>query len=308
MSSTILKFKEYIKNTAYMAKKEGAGYLFVAPFMLLFCLFTVVPVIISMFYSFTYYNILEPAKFIGWENYTKLILADDVFLIALKNTLTFAVITAPAGYLASFVLAWLLCELGSKTRTVLVFLFYIPSISGNMFMIWSYLFSGDAYGLINGFLLKLGLINVPVLWLQNPKYIMTIIIAASLWMSLGTTFLTFVAGLQAFDRTLFEAGAMDGIKNRFQELWYITLPTMRPQLTFAAVISIAGAFSVSDIAVSLAGMPSVDYSAHMIMTHLQDYGSIRFEMGYACAIAVVLFVIMITANKLISLFIGRIGK
>ncbi|MBR2489707.1 MAG: sugar ABC transporter permease [Clostridia bacterium] len=302
------KFKIRLKETAHQAKREGAGYLFIAPFMILFILFTVLPVLISVVLSFTYYNVLEAPSFIGWENYTRLILNDDVFLQAVKNTFVYACITGPVGYFASFILAWLLCEMGPTIRSILVFIFYIPSMSSSMYVIWSYLFSSDSYGFINSMLLKVGIINSPILWLQNSKYILAIIILASLWMSLGTSFLTFVAGIQSFDKTLLEAGAVDGIRNRFQELWYITLPTMRPQLMFTAVITIAQAFSVSDIAMNLAGLPSVEYAGHTIVTHLLDYGNIRFEMGYACSIASVLFVIMITANKLITMFIRRIGK
>jgi len=300
--------KSRLKHTAHMAKREGAGYLFIAPFMSLFFIFTLVPVIISIFYSFTYYNVLEPASFIGWDNYTRLILNDEVFLTALKNTFVFASITGPVGYLASFILAWLLCELKPGIRSVLVFLFYIPSMSSSMYIVWTYLFSSDSYGLINSLLLKFGIIHTPILWLQNTKYIMPIIILAALWMSLGTQFLTFVAGIQGFDKTLLEAGAVDGVRNRFQELWYITLPSMRPQLVFSAVISIAQAFSVSDIAINLSGMPSVEYAGHTIVTHLLDYGNIRFEMGYACAIATILFILMIAVNRLVTMFIGRIGK
>ncbi len=300
--------KQKMADTLQLAKREKAGYFFVAPYMILFCVFTLLPVLISIFYSFTYYNILEPARFIGWDNYTRLILNDNVFTIALKNTFVYAAIVGPIGYFGSFILAWFLCELGPKVRSVLVFLFYIPSISSSMYIIWTLLFSSDSYGLVNATLMKMGVINTPILWLQDSDYIMMIIIIAALWMSLGTSFLTFVAGLQGIDRSLCEAGAVDGIRNRFQELWYITLPVMRPQLTFTAVISIAQAFSVSDISVNLAGLPSVDYAGHTIVTHLLDYGNIRFEMSYACAIATVLFIIMVTVNKLATMFIRRIGK
>lgn len=302
------KLKAKMRYNVKIIKRDGQGYLFIAPFMILFCLFTLAPVLVSVFYSFTYYNILEPAKFIGWDNYTRLILNDDIFIIAVKNTLVYACITGPVGYLASFLLAWLLCELHRIIRSVLVFIFYVPSMCSSMYIVWQYLFSGDSYGLINATLLKFGIINTPILWLSNSNYIMPIVIIAALWMSLGITFLTFVAGLQGFDKTLLEAGAVDGVRNRFQELWYITLPAMRPQLMFGAVLTIAGAFSVSDLTVNLAGMPSVDYAAHTIVNHLSDYGNIRFEMGYACAIATVLFVMMVLVNKLVTMFIRRIGK
>lgn len=302
------KFKAKMQYTSKLIKRDWEGYLFVAPFMILFCLFTLAPVLVSVFYGFTYYNILEPATFIGWDNYTRLILNDDIFITAVKNTLFYACITGPVGYLASFFLAWLLCELNRIIRSVLVFIFYVPSMCSSMYIVWHYLFSSDSYGLINSLLLKYGVINTPILWLQNSKYIMAIVIMAALWMSLGTTFLTFVAGLQSFDKTLLEAGAVDGVRNRFQELWYITLPAMRPQLMFGAVLTIANSFSVSDLTVNLAGMPSVEYAAHTIVNHLSDYGNIRFEMGYACAIATVLFVMMVVVNRFVTMFIRRIGK
>ena len=302
------KYRTKLHETAQLAKRERAGYLFIAPFMLLFCVFTLAPVIISVFYSFTYYNILEPAHFIGWENYSRLILNDDVFLIALKNTLVYAAITGPIGYFMSFILAWLLCELGTALRSVLVFLFYIPSMSSSMYTIWAYFFSGDSYGLINSVLLEFGIINTPILWLQNSKYIMPIIILASLWMSLGTSFLTFVASLQAFDRTLLEAGAVDGVRNRFQELWYITLPALKPQLMFSALITITSSFEIGNICNTLFGFPSPNYSAHTIVVHMMDYSTNRFELGMSCAMATVLFLLMVGTNKLVNLFIARVGK
>ena len=272
-----------------------------------FCLFVILPVISSIFFSFTYYNILEKPRFIGLSNYISLILEDDIFLIGIKNTLLIAVITGPLGYIMSFLFAWLINELPRWVRSVAVVVFYAPSIAGNCYVIFSVFFRGDAYGYVNAFLMKLGIIDSPILWFINPKYMLPICMLVILWMSLGTGFLSFVAGLQGVDRAQFEAGYMDGIRNRWQELWYITLPNMKPMLMFGAVMSITQAFGVCDVTMALCGYPSTDYAARTVVTHLFDYGYSRFEMGYASAIATILFLIMILCNKAIQSLLRRVG-
>lgn len=282
-------------------------YILMAPYMIIFFIFTVLPVLASLGISFTYFNMLEPPRFIGWQNYSRLFLNDDVFLIALRNTFYFAIITGPVSYLACFLFAWIINELPPKIRAFMTLVFYAPSISGNVYYIWQIIFSGDKYGYINGFLMRLGLTLEPIQWLKDERYILSVLIIVQLWMSLGTSFLAFIAGLQTLDRTLIEAGAVDGIKNRWQELWYIVLPSMRPQLLFGAVMQITSSLAVADISVALAGFPSVNYAGHTIVTHLMDYGSIRFEMGYASAIATVLFVIMLGTNILTQKLLRKIG-
>lgn len=297
-----------LQTTMIRLKNDKHLYVLVAPYMVLFFIFTVLPVVMSMLISFTYFNMLESPRWAGWNNYAKLILDDDIFLIALKNTFIFAVITGPISYIACFVFAWLINELRPKVRAFMTLVFYAPSISGNIYFIWQIMFSGDSYGIVNGFLMKYGFINEPVLWFQNPKYTLIIIIIVQLWLSLGTSFLAFIAGLQTVDKTLFEAGAVDGIRNRWQELWYITLPSMRPQLMFGAVIQITASLAVADVAMNLAGFPSVQYSAHTVVTHLIDYGTLRFEMGYASAIATVLFLIMLASNLIIQKLLMKVGE
>lgn len=290
-------------------KKYRTGYLMMVPYFLLFFLFTVLPVLISMGLSFTKFNMLEWPKFCGWDNYLKLLLNDDVFTKALKNTLIFAVVTGPASYLMCLFFAWVINEFSGKLRALLTLIFYAPSISGNAYMVWTYIISEDRYGYLNGLLLKLGFINSPILWMKNEKYVMPILIVVQLWLSLGTGFLTFIAGLQTIDKSLFEAGAIDGIKNRWQELWYITLPSMKPQLMFGAVMQITTSFAVADISIQLAGNPSINYAGATIVTHLMDYGSgIRYEMGYASAIATILFLLMIGTNKLVHKILGKVGN
>lgn len=294
------------KKKAMKANKHS--YVLMAPYMILFGLFTVLPVVMSIFLSFTYFNMLEFPKFVGWQNYMRLFLEDDIFLIAVKNTLLFAVITGPISYIACFIFAWIINELSPKWRAFMTLVFYAPSISGNVFFIWLMIFSGDRYGIANGFLIKWGILLEPILWLKTEGYIMPIIIIVQLWLSLGTGFLAFIAGLQTVDRTLYEAGAVDGVKNRWQELWYITLPSMRPQLMFGAVIQLTTAFAVSDVSIYLAGFPSVNYAAETIVTHLIDFGTIRFEMGYASAIATVLFIIMVSSNLIVQKLLRKVGE
>lgn len=289
------------------AKQAKLCYAFLLPYAILFTMFYIFPVVASIYFSFTYYNILESPRFIGLQNYIALILEDDIFLTSIKNTFMIAVITGPLGYIMSFLFAWLINELPRWVRSVAVIVFYAPSIAGNCYVIFSVFFRGDAYGYVNAALMNLGIIDTPVLWFINPTYMLPICMLVILWMSLGTGFLSFVAGLQGVDRSQFEAGYMDGIKNRWQELWYITLPNMKPMLMFGAVMSITQAFGVCDVTMALCGYPSTDYAARTIVTHLFDYGFTRFEMGYACAIATILFLIMILCNKAIQGLLRRVG-
>lgn len=284
------------------------SYVLMGPYMLLFFLFTVLPVTLSLIVSFTYFNLLEFPKWVGWSNYTRLLLEDEVFLIAIKNTFLFAFITGPVSYIACFTFAWLVNELSPKIRAFMTLIFYAPSISGNIFFIWLIMFSGDSYGYINGFLMKFGFIMEPIQWLQDERYVLWIVILVQLWLSLGVSFLAFIAGLQSIDRTLLEAGAVDGVRNRWQELWYITLPAMRPQLLFGAVIQITSSFAIAEVSIALAGFPSVNYAAHTVVTHLMDYGSIRFEMGYASAIATILFAIMVGSNMIVQKLLRKVGE
>ena len=289
------------------AKKYKQLYWMLLPYMLFFCAFTIVPVFVSIFFSFTQFNVLQPPIFIGLNNYVRLFLDDPIFLKAVKNTLILAVITGPFGYLFSFLMAWMLCELPPKLRAVLTVIFYAPSISGNAYVIFTQLFSGDAYGFINSRLLNWGLITEPILWLRDENYMMGIVILVSLWMSLGVGFLSFIAGLQVVERAQYEAAEVDGVKNRWQELWYITLPNMVPQLLFGAVMAVTNSLAVADVTVALNGFPSTNYATHTIINHLNDYGIIRLDMGYACAIAVILFFLMLFINKAVQKMLGKVG-
>ena len=289
-------------------KRNWVGYVMVAPFVIVFTMFTVIPVVLSMVFSFTDFNMLQTPTFLWFQNYTRLFLDDDIFITACQNTLVFAVIVGPCSYLMSLMVAWFINELSPRIRAIVTLIFYAPSISGEAYLIWKTLFSGDSYGWANAWLLKLGLITKEIQFFENADYVMPLCIIVALWCSLGTAFLSFIAGLQGIDRSYYEAGAVDGIRNRWQELWYITLPSMKSQLMFGAIMAITNAFGFGAVVTNLCGFPSVDYAAHTIMHHLEDYGSQRFEIGYSSAIAVVLFVIMFGANVLVKKLIGKVGK
>ena len=295
------------KWTLNEMKKHKVGYFMALPFFLLFFVFTVLPVILSFVLSFTTFNLLEFPKLVFMDNYIRLFLDDDVFISAILNTLKFSMITGPGSYLLSMLFAWFINELRPKIRAVATLFFYAPSISGQIYLIWTVLFSSDQYGFVNAWGIKLGLLNEPVLWFQDEKYIFPLIVTVALWTSLGTSFLTFIAGFQVVDKSLYEAGAVDGVKNRWQELWYITLPTMRPQMMLGAILAITQFFGFGAVITALVGFPSPNYCAHTIMHHLEDYGNARFEMGYASAIATILFFMMIGANMLVTKMLRKVG-
>ena len=289
-------------------KNNKTAYFMLAPFFLLFIIFTILPVVLSMVLSLTDFNMLQMPHFLGLDNFTRLFFDDDIFILACQNTLIFAAITGPVSYLLSLLIAWFINELPPKIRAVVTLIFYAPSISGQVYLIWKTLFSSDSYGWVNATMIDLGVISEPILWFENADYVMPLCIVVALWTSLGTAFLSFIAGFQTIDRSMYEAAAVDGIKNRWQELWYITLPTMRPQLMFGAVLAITNSFGFGSVVDALCGFPSVDYAAHTIMHHLNDYGGSRYEIGYASAIAVVLFVIMYASNIIIKKALSKVGE
>ena len=278
-----------MKNIFKTIRKNKFCYLYLAPFFILFGIFVIAPVVMAIILSFTSYNLTQPPQFVGIANYTALFFSDTVFTKSTVNTLTMAIVVGPFSYIGALILAWALNELSPKLRTALVFFIYAPSISGNAFINW-------------------GLISEPIYFLFDTKYMMTVVIIVTMWMSMGTQFLSFVAGLQGLDHALFEAGCIDGIRNRWQELWFITLPQLKPQLMFGAVMSITGAFTVGNVGAMLCGNPSTEYAVHTLVNHMTDYATVKYEFGYACAIATLLFLAMIACNELIKLLLKNVGR
>ena len=277
------------------------------PFSIVFVVFVLIPIVVAIVLSFTYFNMLNIPRFVGLDNYIRMFTDDSVFPIAVKNTLIFAVLTGPLGFFLSFFFAWLINELPRSIRSVLTLMFYAPTLAGNVYFIWLFIFSGDAYGFVNSTLMQLGILTEPVRWLTDTRYMMAVVVIVMLWLSMGSGFLSIIAGLQNMDRSLYEAGCVDGISNRWQELWHITIPQMIPQMLFAAVMSISTSFSVGYQSMALTGFPSTDYAAHTMVLHIYDIGSVRFEMGYASALAVVLFLAMVLSWGGINKLLRKLG-
>lgn len=291
--------------------KYRLSYLFIAPFLIAFSIFILVPVLAAIGLSFTFFNGMETPRWIGWANYEYLLSSDSIFLqYALPNTIKFAVIVGPGGYIASFILAWLIAQIPDKARLWYVLAFYAPSLAGGVAMsiIWIPMLSGDRIGYLNSFLLGLNFIDEPKLWVLNKDLIMGSMIAVTLWSSMGIGFLAMLAGILNVDKQLIEAGRLDGIRSRLQEVWHITIPVMKPQMLFAAVMAIVGAFKAGNIGVQLSGQnPTPQYAGNLLVNHVEDYGLIRFEMGYASAVSVVLLIIIFFANRLSWKLFGTKG-
>ncbi len=289
--------------------KARYSYLMLATYFIVFLLFTALPVGISIWNSLTYNNFFDPARFVGMDNYIRMFTGDDVFLVALRNTLLLALITGPIGYGMSFLLAWQIDNMSSRfSRSLFVLLFYAPTMTTSVYTVWTLLFSNDEYGYINGLLMRLGIVRESIQWLADTDYMMLVVIICVLWTSMGAGFLSFVAGFRSMDKQYYEAGQVDGIRNRWQELWYITLPMMRPQLMFGAIMSITAAFSIHDVTIALMGFPSTDYAVHTVVNHLYDYGYLRFDLGYASALSTMLFLMMLGTNMLVGRLLRKVGQ
>lgn len=285
-------------------RRNKACYGMLAPFMIFFIIFTVIPVLMSLPMGFTDFNMAQPPKFVGLSNYISLFLSDKIFMRSIRVTLVFTIFTGPVSYVLCFLLAWLINEMPPKLKTIFTLIFYAPSMA-NIYTVWQLIFSGDMNGYLNSFLINLGIINSPIQWLTDGNYVLGVTIVVQLWISLGAGFLALRAGFQNIDRTLYEAGAIEGIRNRWQELIYIVIPSMKPQMMFAAVMQIVSSFTAGTVAQNLVGFPSTDYRAHTIMTHAYDYGWVRYEMGYASAICMVLFAVMFLCSKLIGKVLNK---
>lgn len=283
-------------------------FVMLSPFVIFFFLFTLLPILSSMALSFTSYDMISAPEFVGIDNYRRMLVDDSTFGVTVRNTVVFAIIAGPLGFLLSFVLAWLVNEFTPKVRALLSFMFYAPSLVGNAYFIWQVAFSADSHGYVNSLLLSIGAITEPVTWLRDETYLMPIIIVVQLWQSMGISFLANISGLQNVSRDMYEAGAIDGIHNRWQELRYITLPSMSHMLLFSAVMQIQSSFSVSTIAVSLAGYPSQSNAVDTIVSLMSDVATVRYELGYASAIAVVLFIMMVATRLAVGKVLSMVQK
>ncbi len=283
-------------------------YLILLPFLLAFFIFNMLPVLASMVLSFFDYDMVSSPLFIGFGNYIRMFTADRTFFKVVGTTLKFALIVGPGGYLLAFLLAWMINEFPRAIRVLLTFVFYVPSLVGNALYIWQVMFSGDSYAYVNNILLSFGFITEPIQWFQNTTYNFFVIVLVQLWMSMGISFLANISGLQNVNTELYEAGAIDGIRTRWHELWYITLPSMKTILLFSAVMQIQAAFSISTLIKTLAGYPSVNNSVDTLVSYIEDVATSRYEMGYAAALSVFLFAVVIAFRYGIGAILNLIGK
>lgn len=285
-----------VKNKKTSRSENVTGWGFVLPYFASFFIFITIPVILGILLSFTYFDLINPPKVIGLNNFVNLFTADDVFMQqVLPNTLKFALIVGPVGYMLSFLLAWLLAQIPQKPRTVLALLIYSPSMTAGIAMavMWRIIFSGDSSGYLNSILLSMNIIDSPIQWLQDPKYLLNIMIIVSLWSSMGIGFLAMLAGVLNINEELYEAAYVDGMSNKFQEIFYITIPTMKPQMLFGAIMSLVSTFNAGAIGVQLTGVnPTPQNAGQLIVNHMDDYAFNRWEMGYGAAIAVVLLIMV----------------
>ena len=303
-----------MKKDGIVLKKRKLGdedisfYIIMAPFLIFFFLFNILPVLASMTLSFFDYDMVSTPLFVGLENYSRMFSSDAIFMKVLGNTLRFSIVAGPVSFLLSFMLAWMINEFTKSLRVILTFIFYAPALVGNAYFIWQILFSGDSYGYLNNILMTFGFITEPINWFQNTTYNMTIIIIVQLWMSMGVSFLANIAGLQNVSAELYEAAAIDGVRTRWHELWYVTLPSMKSILLFSSVMQIQAVFSVSSLITTLVGYPSVNNSVDTLVSYISDIGTARYEMGYASALSIFLFFMVLAFRFGIGALLNLVSK
>lgn len=277
------------------------GMVLLLPYALLFVAFILLPVIIAIGLAFTYFDVVNTPTFAGLNNFITLLTGDEVFMkYVLPNTIMYAIIVGIGGYVLSFLMAWILAQVTPRARTLYALAMYTPSIAGQVMIttVWKTLFSGDQSGLINSWLTRLGLIDQPIQWLVTSDHFMMIMIIVSLWSSMGIGFLSMLSGIMNIDQELYEAAYVDGLRNRVQEIIYITVPSMKPQMLFGAVMSIVNAFNMGWIGVALSGAnPTPEYSGQLIANHIDDFALTRYEMGYASAVSVALLCLVWVCSK-----------
>ena len=266
------------------------GYLFILPNFIGFVLFMLVPIIMALVFSFTNYDVISTMDFIGFENYIDLF-TDDQFLISLRNTLWYCVLTVPSGVVLALLMAVLLNR-QLKGMAIFRTLVFIPVITSMVAvsLVWSMLYE-DNSGLLNILLGYLGL--GPVHWLTDTNMAMISIAIMSVWKGLGYNMTIFLAGLQGVPGELYEAATIDGA-NSVQKFFKITVPMIGPTTYFVTLMALIGSLQVFDQVNIMTGGGPVD-ATKTVAFYLYQYGFQFYKMGYACAAAYVLSAILIVA-------------
>ncbi len=315
MISKVKSSKDGVTGKTGFRKFSDVGistYLMLSPFALLFLVFSVYPVLASLRLSFMRYNAIcnpdqNPCGSVGFGNYTTLILHDDRFHKALANTALYVVGAVILGMIASLSLALALQE-DSRVNRVLRVIFFLPSVTSGIavVLVWGWVFRGDGVGLLNALL---NLFSVgPIEWLATTWLAIPILIFMSIWGGAGFGMILFLAGLNSIPAMYYEAAVIDGAgpKERFR---YITLPLLRPVMVYVAITGTIGAFQIFEgvyllFPTSVGSIGGLQDMALMIVPYLYDAGFNKFRLGYASAIAWILFAI-IFAISMINLKITR---
>lgn len=300
--------KNTMTKKRYKRKNILLAYAFVTPFLACFFVFIILPCVSAALLAFTQYDSIGTPKFVGLDNFIYM-LTNDMLLIkkVIPNTFIFAVVVGPVGYALQFLLAWLLNKMAKKVQMLYVMAIYVPSIAGGVLIsvVWSVFFSADRLGYLNNFLLKLGIIRNPIAWTQDANYLLLIMILVTLWGSMGVGFLSLFSGMQNVDAQIYEAGKIDGIKSPLTELVHLTIPSMKPQMLFSAIMAITGALNAGAIGVQLSGTnPTPDYGGQLIQNHIEDYAFSRMQLGYSTALSFVLLMVIYGISQLCFHFLG----
>ncbi len=272
-----------------MTKKFSlTPYLFLSPALLVFSVFVLYPIVAVVYYSFTDYSIVTPPVWVGLRNYQELV-KDPIFWQSLSHSFTYLLVMPTLVFLCII----LAIVVNRKLPGINVFraMYYIPVISGSIAVGIAWRLMLDTNGLLSSLLLSLGMIQEPIQWLSEPSYTLTICMLLTIWLGLGHYMMIFLAGLQNIPEELYDAAMIDGC-NAWQKHWHVSLPGLRPQVTFVAVISSLAALQVfNEIYILTGGLGGILNSASTIVFYLWRSAFVLQHAGYASAVAMVLLVI-----------------
>ena len=268
--------------------EERYGYLFISPWLIGFVIFSGGPILVSIFMSFTFYDIVNPSRWTGFGNYISLF-QDELFWISLKSTATYAASTVGVGIVAAFAMALLL----NRSIAGLSFwrtLFYLPSVISGVAvsLLWMWIFQRD-FGILNQLLWQLFRIEGPG-WFSSDKWVIPSLMIMSLW-SIGGGIIIYLARLQSIPTELYEAAEIDGA-GTWRKLWSVTIPLMTPVIFFQLIMGIIGSFQVFTVAfVVTSGRPTYAWLFYVLYLYRNAFE--YYKMGYASAMAWVLFTILL---------------
>jgi multiple sugar transport system permease protein len=274
--------------------KQKMSYLFIALPAILFFIFQLAPVFISFFWSFTQYDVVHAPKFVGLANYRNILFNDPLFWKAIRNTILYVIGVVPIGVCLSLILA-VAIDQKIKFKNFFKSIFFLPTITAivAVSVIWKWLYAGEKYGLFNYILLKLGF--QPIDWLASPTWTLPSIIIMSIWAGIGYNMILFLAGLQSIPDVMYEAAEIDGA-GFWTKFFNVTIPLLKPTIVFVSIMSFIFSFQVFEQVYIMTGgqggIGGVLNSALTIVAYLYDMGFQKFQMGYASALAYIIFLLI----------------